>query len=598
MKKKYLLRNFFCLLVGIVLTFLSITSSAKAKEYNSNVYDNFVYVANEHGITLTQYIGDENNPSIPEKINGIIVNKIGKYCFYENNSITQLTIPKSISEVENNAIARCLKLEKVEIQEGISKISKYMFYGCDNLTYVSIPKSVVEIDEWAFLGCKRLSKVYIPNSVIHINDYAFARCRNLKDFLCPNVELQLGENVFQGSKNCTIYGNENSSICSYAQNNNIKYKIVDGEIGELNIKNFKSDLTSPQYINSKIKFNLEAAGTGLIQYKISILKGDKIIFEEDYSSKNEFEWQANESGDYIVCIKVKDDTGEEKYQFIEYEIKNRPLEVEKFETNVSSPQKRGTKIELSAVGFGGKAPYTYRFVVLDSEGKSVYVRGYNSNESTIWVPDKDGEYTLIVKIKDSLGDLIRKDIKFTIKDELVINSYNISPQDTQVVGEPVELSVDAKGGLGELQYRFVAICGGDTTVIQGYKSTNSVIWTPVKEGNYKVYIKVKDESKEVKTIVRNYQINTKLKITKINTLSSKGSVNSKVELYMDAEGGIGQYTYRFVILKDEEKVYVRGYNKSNIASWIPEEPGSYEIYYKVRDEKGNEAIKKVVYEVE
>ena len=54
------------------------------------------------------------------------------------------------------------------------------FSGCSMLTSVTIPDSVTSIEEDAFSGCARLTSVTIPDSVTSIDENAFDGCTNLK----------------------------------------------------------------------------------------------------------------------------------------------------------------------------------------------------------------------------------------------------------------------------------------------------------------------------------------------------------------------------------------------------------------------------------
>lgn len=68
------------------------------------------------------------------------------------------------------------------------------FKGCSSLTSVTIPDSVTLIDEYAFKGCSSLTSIIIPDSVKSIGYAAFSGCENLELILPEGMEID--ENWF------------------------------------------------------------------------------------------------------------------------------------------------------------------------------------------------------------------------------------------------------------------------------------------------------------------------------------------------------------------------------------------------------------------
>ena len=85
-------------------------------------------------------------------------NSIDKKLYLNNNLVTTLTIPDSVTTIGSGT-----------------------FYGCSGLTSVTIPDSVTSIGELAFYGCSGLTSVTIPNSVTSIGDGEFYNCSGLKN---------------------------------------------------------------------------------------------------------------------------------------------------------------------------------------------------------------------------------------------------------------------------------------------------------------------------------------------------------------------------------------------------------------------------------
>ena len=62
----------------------------------------------------------------------------------------------------------------------VVSIGANAFYSCTGLTAVSIPSSVTIINDGAFNHCSGLSSLTIPNSVITIGVGAFQSCSNIQ----------------------------------------------------------------------------------------------------------------------------------------------------------------------------------------------------------------------------------------------------------------------------------------------------------------------------------------------------------------------------------------------------------------------------------
>ena len=75
------------------------------------------------------------------------------------SSLTNITIPDSVTEIEGGAFARCSSLTSVTIGNGVTTIGSYAFYECSSLTSITIPNSVTTIGDRAFDYCNNLAKI-------------------------------------------------------------------------------------------------------------------------------------------------------------------------------------------------------------------------------------------------------------------------------------------------------------------------------------------------------------------------------------------------------------------------------------------------------
>ena len=83
------------------------------------------------------------------QIEEIVINEgissIGGYLCYQCTGLTSVTIPGSVSSIEDGTFSNCPNLANIVILEGVTTIGKYAFYGNYDLISVVIPGSVTSI---------------------------------------------------------------------------------------------------------------------------------------------------------------------------------------------------------------------------------------------------------------------------------------------------------------------------------------------------------------------------------------------------------------------------------------------------------------------
>lgn len=99
----------------------------------------------------------------------------------------------------------------VVIPDGVAKIGPNSFAGAaEQLTSVTIPDSVTAIEEGAFYGCVNLTSVVIPDSVQTIGSGAFQDCSSLVEVTMPQRFLASSEDCFSGTPWLTAYLSEHT----------------------------------------------------------------------------------------------------------------------------------------------------------------------------------------------------------------------------------------------------------------------------------------------------------------------------------------------------------------------------------------------------
>ena len=124
------------------------------------------------------------------------VTSIGYYAFYDCDDLRSVTIPDSVTSIGYNAFADCDYLKSVAIGDGVTTIGDGAFYSCINLGSVTIGDSVTTIGTSAFFRCSNLTSITIPDSVTTIEGGAFRYCDSLKSVTIGDSVTTIGDYAF------------------------------------------------------------------------------------------------------------------------------------------------------------------------------------------------------------------------------------------------------------------------------------------------------------------------------------------------------------------------------------------------------------------
>ena len=150
--------------------------------------------------SLTGITVDENNTSFAS-VDGILYNREKTNIILVLNGITgNVTIPDSVTSIENSAFSGCTSLTGVTIPSSVTSIGYNTFSRCTSLVGITIPSSVTSIGNFAFSRCTSLTGVTIPSSVTSIGYDAFSGCTSLTGVTFQGTIVSTGfdNNAFFG----------------------------------------------------------------------------------------------------------------------------------------------------------------------------------------------------------------------------------------------------------------------------------------------------------------------------------------------------------------------------------------------------------------
>lgn len=203
-------KRFVSLLVALSITLTFLPMGAVAAAPIKFTDGNLIYRVNADGesvtvsgtsrkptqLTIGSSISDGNGKSYT-------VTKIGMGAFNNvRNTLTEVTLPPTLDEIEDSAFFQCSSLTEITIPEGVTKIGTNAFYGCSQLTSITIPSTIKNMDA-AFPSNPKLSQVTLTNGIYRISSSAFKDCTGLTEIKVPTSVYEICSDAFNGCTGLT-----------------------------------------------------------------------------------------------------------------------------------------------------------------------------------------------------------------------------------------------------------------------------------------------------------------------------------------------------------------------------------------------------------
>lgn len=369
----------------------------------------------------------------------------------------------------------------------------------------------------------------------------------------------------------------------------------------IEIKNFTSDLSSPQRENSKILFKAIADGGKQRLYRF-IIDGN---YGEDtgYIRTSSFLWEPKSEGNYKVTLYVKDETFEGEYEdkkVIEYIIEKRSSNIVKITDVIIDKEKNylvNETINIKVITEGG-SELKYSFIVYKDK-KEVSKINYGNINWVNFTPETSGQYEIEIRVKDKYSEKdydCHQFIFFNVKEyiEGTIDYILMPSKECYLIDDEIKIEAIVQN-TRETLIRYVLQIDGHTVEETEFIKSNIFTFKPKRAGKYVIELYAKnikcqkefDSKREVKIFVHEAPPITNTKIIADKEICK---IPEGITFTVENNGG-KDVCYEFYLMERGNWNLVQKYSRKNYYTFMPFSPGTYRLLVLVKS-----YYKKLAYE--
>lgn len=145
--------------------------------------------------TLLKYNGS-GAVTVPKKVGGVDIKKIGAFAFQYCSGITSVTIPSGVTSIGDSAFEYCTRMTSVTMSDTVTSLGHEAFGFCRKLKNVRLSTKLKKLRDDTFTDCTALASIAIPASVTSIGRYCFAGCTGLTTVTLSEGLKTLGDHAF------------------------------------------------------------------------------------------------------------------------------------------------------------------------------------------------------------------------------------------------------------------------------------------------------------------------------------------------------------------------------------------------------------------
>ena len=377
-----------------------ISQSIYSEPYVKITNDDFIY-AEDDNIYLIDYIGEKENISLPQSINGKPY-QIRRGSFNGNQKLVNVVLPEGLTYIDSDSFRSCDNLLRVTLPSTLNKIGKHVFEGglkqfeLTNLSNINLPETITKL-------FKVVNKK--ESAIFKHNDYVFGEFDDkyyLIGYEGKEKDIILPDNV-NGFKYEICYPFFNNEIIetinlgkgisrlpsgSLQGINNIKSVFIPENILEIensalpsNLKSVVIEESNPNYqsinncvINKHTKELVSSCDSFIIPKGVLKIGGDSLSLSKLSKLEIPYGVTSIEELAFAFCEDLKEVTLPSTIKDVEY-----------------------------SAFLGADKLYNVYFEGTLEEWKKTNIESPEILRSNIYIHNKDNSYTLIHRFNDSPG---------------------------------------------------------------------------------------------------------------------------------------------------------------------------------------------------
>ncbi|HEY2433936.1 MAG TPA: M12 family metallo-peptidase [Vicinamibacterales bacterium] len=344
---------------------------------------------------------------------------------------------------------------------------------------------------------------------------------------------------------------------------------------------------------------MAAGGTGPYTYKFLLYDGTSWTVGRDWSTSNSWNWTPAAAHAYSLEVWVRNAGSAALYDaWLDsgtYTVIIPPLTVTSLVSTPASSAPVNTSVVWSASATGGTGPYTYKFLLWNGSAWSVG-RDWNAATTWAWTPGTAGAFSVQVWARNAGSsatyDAWRPSGTFSVTGPMPLGVVSLSPsQSSGVAGQPVVWSAAATGGTSPYTYKFLVYDGTTWTIGRDWNASSTWSWTPAATGAYAIQVWVRNAGSSA--VYDAWLGSPQFAVAATGPLSVLGltvgsntgsvAVNSTAAVTATAAGGVGPYTYKFLVYDGTTWSVGQDWSASNVLNWTPTHSGTYSFQVWVRN---------------
>ena len=253
----------------------------------------------------------------------------------------------------------------------------------------------------------------------------------------------------------------------------------------------------------------------------------------------------------------------------------------------SSPKLGGT-VNIKALAGGGEGGYSYA-VYYKRASDSTWATCSSWTDKTEFsvVPTAAVKYDICVKVRDVSGKIVKKYFDIDIENTFE-NASSVSAE-TVRLGNTIQVTAAAKGGLGNYQYSvyYKSESASQWTTVSSWTDKTEFTITPKSVTKYNICVKVKD--KNGVTVKKYFDVNVTDSFVNTSVISAESmNLGDSINITASAEGGFGDYSYSVYYKSEGVSQWTTFSSWTNKTEFTitPKSVAKYNLCVKVKDKNG------------